>query len=97
MSGLVIKAFHVENQDAVKQLILDGLVEHWGELDPNLNPDLNDIALGYKEGVFLVACLDNQIVGTGALVVKSENVGEIVRMSVLKIAKAYFRNNLNLD
>jgi len=63
---------------------LSGLTEHWGELDESLNSDLNDIATSYKDDVFLVAWLDDAIVGTGALVLKENNVGEIVRMSVDK-------------
>jgi len=82
MCALVIKPFQVENQKIVKDLILAGLTEHWGVLDKSLNPDLNDIALSYKDAVFLVVWLNDEIVGTGALVLKSEGVGEIVRMSV---------------
>ena len=31
------------DQEAAKNLILNGLVEHWGRLDPTLNQDLDDI------------------------------------------------------
>ncbi|MCP4415536.1 MAG: hypothetical protein GY805_02870, partial [Chloroflexi bacterium] len=46
--SIVIRPFHPQDQSATKQLILAGLVEHWGELDPSLNPDLNDIARSYR-------------------------------------------------
>lgn len=39
-----IKPFESEDQEAVQSLILAGLAEHWGEIDPTLNPDLNDIS-----------------------------------------------------
>ena len=35
-----IKSFEGEDQEAVQGLILAGLAEHWGAIDPTLNPDL---------------------------------------------------------
>lgn len=52
---IVILPFQPENQEDVKKLILAGLVEHWGKLDPTKNPDLNDIANSYAQSVFFVA------------------------------------------
>jgi hypothetical protein len=43
----VIRPFHPNDQNAAQQLILDGLREHWGELDPTLNGDLDDIMGSY--------------------------------------------------
>jgi ribosomal protein S18 acetylase RimI-like enzyme len=77
-----IRPFEPENQAIVKDLINSGLGEHWGWIDPTQNPDLNDIAFSYQNDVFLVAWLDGEIIGTGALVWRSESTGEIVRMSV---------------
>jgi N-acetylglutamate synthase-like GNAT family acetyltransferase len=68
---------------AVKRLILAGLAEHWGKLDSNLNPDLNDISISYADAIFLVAWFNNRIIGTGALIPRSNQVAEIVRMSVV--------------
>jgi len=79
-----ISPFRSEDQDAVQALILAGLEEHWGFLDESKNPDLKDIAASYQAGEFLVAWLDNKIVGTGAFVPRSEQTVEIVRMSVVK-------------
>ena len=59
-------------------------MEHWGFLDESKNPDLEDIAKSYADGVFLVAWLDDEIVGTGAYISHSEEQVEIVRMSVKK-------------
>lgn len=74
--------FQPENQTAVRSLILDGLAEHWGQLDPRKNPDLNDIATTYAKAHFLVAWDENTIIGTGALVCRTVDTAEIVRMSV---------------
>jgi ribosomal protein S18 acetylase RimI-like enzyme len=58
--------------------------EHWGVLDPTLNRDLDDIATSYARGTFLVACVDDIVVATGALRPIDDGVrGEIVRMSTL--------------
>lgn len=80
--ALIIRAFRPEDQAPVKQLILDGLVEHWGFLDPHLNPDLNDIQESYRHATFLVACHDQKIVACGALVPRDKWTAEIVRVSV---------------
>ncbi|HEY3312889.1 MAG TPA: GNAT family N-acetyltransferase [Anaerolineales bacterium] len=81
-SEITIKTFQPDNQDEVKQLILAGLVQHFGVLDPHLNPDLNDIASSYAGAIFLVAWHQARIVGTGALIPRSTDGAEIVRMSV---------------
>ena len=78
----VINPFEIEDQEAVHKMIIDGLAEHWGKIDPTLNPDLNDIGSHYADATFLVARLGNRIVGSGALVRQSDQVAEIVRMSV---------------
>lgn len=84
MLPIKIKLYQPEDQESVRGLILDGLAEHWGHLDESKNPDLDDIALSYRSGTFLVAWLDMKIVGTGAYIPRSYTVVEIVRMSVLK-------------
>ena len=82
MTHLLITPFHPDDQTAVRQLILVGLVEHWGFLDSTKNPDLENIAVSYAGATFLVARLGNDIVGTGALVPHQAGTAEIVRMSV---------------
>lgn len=82
MSDLKISSFQPGDQDRVRTLILNGLVEHWGYLAERLNPDLDDIAAAYSSGEFLVAWLDGEIVGTGAYLPRGETEVEIVRMSV---------------
>jgi putative acetyltransferase len=84
---IILLPFQAENQTEVKNLVLAGLAEHWGELDPSKNPDLDDIAFTYAGAVFLVAWQDDKIIGTGALVPRSEAIAEIARMSVAANAR----------
>ncbi len=89
-SSLAILPFQPEDQDAVKHLILSGLGEHWGKIDPSKNPDLDDISSNYAGTTFLVARLQHskctrrgdRIVGTGALIPRPDGKAEVVRMSV---------------
>jgi GNAT superfamily N-acetyltransferase len=81
-SDVVIEPFQSEDQTTVKNLILAGLAEYWDELDLNKNSDLNDIASTYANGVFMVARLGDEILGTGAFVPHADGVAQIVRMSV---------------
>lgn len=82
INNITILPFQPADQTEVKQFVLTGLVEHWEFLDPTLNPDLNDIVASYADGLFLVALQDGRIVGTGALMPRSEYCVEIMRMSV---------------
>lgn len=81
---ITLHEFQPADQAAVKALVLAGLADHWGFLDPTLNPDLNDIAASYAGAAFLVARRGEQIVGCGALVPRGNGTGEIVRMSVTR-------------
>jgi putative acetyltransferase len=82
LPGVTLALFQPAEQAEVKNLVLTGLGEHWGEIDPTLNLDLNDIATTYAGATFLVAHCQGVIVGTGALVPRQEGTAEIVRMSV---------------
>jgi GNAT superfamily N-acetyltransferase len=68
--------------DAVRSLILAGLGEHWGDVDPTLNRDLDDLAATYAAGSVLVASDGEHVVGTGTVVPRGQRSAEIVRMSV---------------
>jgi GNAT superfamily N-acetyltransferase len=81
---LKIRPFKVDDQDPVRELILSGLEERWGILDLSQNSDLADIADTYRDGVFLVGMIDEEIVGTGAFLPEKESVCRIVRMSTRK-------------
>jgi putative acetyltransferase len=78
-----IRTFAPGDQAAARALILAGLREHWGWLDPSLNPDLDDIAASYiaQGHVFFITEIGQALAGTGALVIDGDN-GQIVRVSV---------------
>lgn len=84
---VTIRNFETRDQEAAKSLILAGLVEHWGWLDPDKNPDLNDIAASYACGTFLTAWEGEDLVGTGALIPEGDQTARIVRMSVASRAR----------
>lgn len=81
---IIIKSLQPANQEDAKGLILEGLIEHWGFLDESLNPDLDDIATTYADGIFLIAWQGDKLIGTGAFKPHSARQVEIVRMSVNK-------------
>jgi putative acetyltransferase len=74
MDNLTFRPFSPADQAEVKDLVLGGLVDHWGVLDPAKNPDLEDIFTSYAGATFLVARLAGRVVGAA----------EIVRMSVAR-------------
>lgn len=82
--GVEIRPFRREDQPAARNVILLGLGEHFDHIDPDLNPDLDDIEASYLQAghAFFVADASGQVVGTGALVRESADVGRIVRVSV---------------
>jgi ribosomal protein S18 acetylase RimI-like enzyme len=84
--GFLIRPFEPRDQIPVQNLIQEGLAEHFHSFDPALNPDLRDIETTYLQqgSLFLVVEIDKKLVGTGALIPESENIGRIVRVSVAK-------------
>lgn len=83
-SALQIQPFQPEDQAEVKALVVAGLVDHWGVLDPTRNPDLDQISASYAGATILVARRGGRILGTGALLPRGSSVGEVVRMSVAR-------------
>jgi ribosomal protein S18 acetylase RimI-like enzyme len=81
---LIIRTFTPEDQRASRTLVLNGMGEHFGIIDESLNPDLDDIMSHYLSAghEFVVAELNGELIGTGALVRESTGVGRLVRMSV---------------
>ena len=73
----------------VRQLILDGLGEHFGTINEELNPDLDDIAKSYAGDLFLVAVQAGLIVGCGALIYEGEGIARVQRMSVRKALRRH--------
>ena len=82
--GLRLEPFQASDQAAVQDLILAGMAERWGKVDRSLNSDLDDIATSYADATVLVARLDGDIVGVGALVPVDTTVAEIKRMHVTR-------------
>lgn len=80
--GVVIRPFEPRDQTAARQLIVEGLGDHFGFIDEEINRDLVDVASSYGDEVFLVAEQGGRLVGTGALVREAQGVGRIMRMSV---------------
>lgn len=81
-NGLVLRDFEPEDQNRVRRLILDGLGEHWGEIDESLNRDLDDIAATYVAGRTIVAELNGELIGTATVLPFDRSAAAIVRMSV---------------
>ena len=76
------------NQAEVRALILAGLAEHWGEIDPTLNPELDDMVDSYGAGrTILIRGDDGALLGTGTLLPRSDDTAEILRMSVAHTAR----------
>ena len=65
--------------------MLQGLAEHFGFIDPSLNPDLHDIESSFITAghSFFVAEYDGNVIGTVGLLFESRRA-RIVRMSVDK-------------
>jgi len=84
MLELRITPFEKEYQNETRALILQGLGEHWGWIDEDINEDLEDIASYYRDGLFVLAWIDNNLVGTGALMPEDKGVVRVARMSVLE-------------
>ncbi len=84
MAAIKIRPFRIEDQTTARQLILDGLGEHFGPTWEELNPDLDDIATSYAGDVFLVAERAGVIVGCGALIYEGDGIARVQRMSVLR-------------
>jgi ribosomal protein S18 acetylase RimI-like enzyme len=79
---IIIRPIKPHEQNEAKDLILSGLRERWGFIDPMKNPDLCNIISNYLRGAFLVALLEGSIIGTGALLPEDRSKCRIVRMSV---------------
>ncbi|WP_019416152.1 GNAT family N-acetyltransferase [Paenisporosarcina sp. TG20] len=73
-------------EEEARKLILKGLEERFGFIDPAYNPDLINIIKSYsqKGQVFLIGVYDNRVVCTGAVSCEEAGVGRIERMSVKK-------------
>lgn len=81
----MLRDFVPGDQAAVRELVLGGLRERWGDAyDPSANPDLDDISASYVDaGVEVVVVeIASEIVATGMLRPEGDRRGRIVRVSV---------------
>src|SRR5262249_26769703 len=80
-----IRRFQSADQPRCRQIILEGLGEHFGFIDESRNPDLDNIEAYYVAtgNDFYVAEQDDRIVGTVGLLLEAGRA-RMVRMSVAK-------------
>jgi GNAT superfamily N-acetyltransferase len=80
---MLIRPFRAADQAAARALIEEGLGEHFGFIDRDANPDLDDIAAAYAKphAAFFVAELGGTIVGTTGARVEHGTV-RMVRVGV---------------
>jgi GNAT superfamily N-acetyltransferase len=81
----MLRDFEPRDQDVVRELILAGLAERWGDrFDPNANPDTDDLWGSYvvRGGEIVVFELESEVVATGTLIREAHGAGRILRMSV---------------
>lgn len=76
-----IVPFNSTMQEEFRQLVLEGMAEHWSAVDETLNSDLDDVGSFYKDDVILTALEDGHVIGTAIAVLRPPDA-EIVRMSV---------------
>ena len=80
-----VRGFNGRDQSECRQVILNGLAEHFGCIDESRNPDLDDIEKSYLTAGndFYVAECDGYVIGTVGLLFEAGRA-RIVRMSVAK-------------
>lgn len=90
LASVDVHDLRTDELDAVRSLILQGLAEHWGSVDPTLNTDLDDLAATYVDRRILVAsefCDGGRVVGTGTVIRRNDTTAQIVRMSVARACR----------
>jgi len=84
MADVVVERYDDADRDAARAVVLAGLEEHWGSLDPELNHDVDDLAAAYPTGTVVVARVEDAVVGVGVIVPAGPGEAEVKRMSVLR-------------
>src|SRR3954462_5341406 len=77
-----VRQMRPDEADAVRSLILDGLGERWGAIDPALNGDLDELGNAEPDRLVVVVADGTRLVGTGTVVHRDDRCAEILRMSV---------------
>jgi len=79
-----LRPFTPADATPMRALVLQGLGDHFGEIDETMNPDLDDITGVYHAAgaAIIVAERNGEIVGCGVLIDEPPDAGRLVRMSV---------------
>jgi len=84
----VLRDFRPDDQARVRDIVLDGMRERWGDaFDPTGNVDLDDIWTFYVlecRAEVVVCEEDGVIVATGTLVPLDMQTGQLVRIAVIR-------------
>lgn len=82
---MIIIPLTKEYEAGARDVILEGLEERFGFIDPTFNPDLKNLIESYAEpaNLFLIGLGGEEVVATGALT-KDGTEARIQRMSVKK-------------
>ena len=90
---ICIRPFTDQDQAQARAVILESFKGRFGFIDETRNPDLQDIVASYLTPghVFLVAEHAHCVVGTGALLIRPDAIGELVRVST---SHAYRRQGI---
>jgi GNAT superfamily N-acetyltransferase len=84
LAHVVVERYRDADRDAARAVVLAGLEEHWGSLDPELNRDVDDLGSAYAAGTVVVARVEGAVVGVGVIVPAGPGETEVKRMSVLR-------------
>lgn len=92
---MVIRKFERKDQINAKAVIYAGLAQYFDVIDEALNPDVDDIALSFKDGCFLVGEIDGELVATGGYKPFDDETVKVERVSVsLKFRRHGFASQL---
>ena len=81
-TDVVFADFAAADQAEVRDLVLQGLGDHWGTIEAWRNPDLDDIAASYATGRTIVGRDSEGVIATGTVIPRDMFTAQIVRMSV---------------
>lgn len=90
-SSVLVREIYLGERVSALSLIEEGLAQRWGVYDSSINPDLQDPDLLLHDGIFLVAIVDDAIIGTGWL---KPVDGGTFRVSRMSVAKEYRRRRI---
>jgi GNAT superfamily N-acetyltransferase len=84
VADVVVERYRDDDRAAARAVVLAGLEEHWGSLDPGLNDDVDDLGAAYAHGAVVVARVDGAVVGVGVVEPAGPGEAEVKRMSVAR-------------